>query len=307
MSIPSNRRIISCAITGSIHTPSLSPYFPWKPKDIARQAIDAAKAGAASVHLHAREPETGKPSADLNLFREIVETVRAESDVMLCLTTGGGVGMTVEQRVSVVPTFKPDLASMNAGSINFGLFPMANMIKDDKLGWEKPYLESTYDFVFSNTFKAMEGMCKIMRDNGTKPELEVYDVGHIYNIRYLLNKGVLEAPVFIQFVTGILGGIGGTVYDLMTLHQTADRVLGAGTYNWSVLSAGRMEFPMCTTALFLGGNCRVGMEDNLYLSKGVLAKSNAELVEKMVKIMKMYDLEPATPNEAREILKTKRN
>jgi uncharacterized protein (DUF849 family) len=302
-----NKRIISCAITGAIHTPSLSPHFPWKPRDIAQQAIDAANAGAASVHLHAREPESGRPSADLNIFREIVEMIRAESDVMLCLTTGGGVGMTVEQRVAVVPEFKPDLASMNAGSINFGLFPMARMLNNARFEWEKPYIESTYDFVFSNTFKAMEGMCRIMRDNGTKPELEVYDTGHIYNIRYLLNQGVLEAPVFLQFVTGILGGIGGTIQDLMTLHQTAERVLGAGNYNWSVLSAGRMEFPMCTTALFLGGNVRVGMEDNLYLSRGVLARSNAELVKKMVEIMRLYDFEPAAPNEAREMLKTKRN
>jgi uncharacterized protein (DUF849 family) len=301
-----NKRIVSCAITGSIHTPSLSPYLPWKPKDIARQAIDAAKAGAASVHLHARDPKDGRPSADLNIFREIVDMVRAESDVNICCTTGGGVGMTVEQRVSVVPAFKPELASMNAGSINFGLFPMASMLKDGKFEWEKPLLESTYDFVFANTFKAMEGMCRIMKENGTKPELEIYDVGHLYNVRYLLNAGVLEEPVFLQFVTGILGGIGGTIYDLMTLHQAADRIFGAGKYNWSVLSAGRMEFPMATTALFLGGNVRVGMEDNLYLSKGVLCKSNAELVEKMVRIMREYDFEPATPAETREILKLKR-
>ena len=302
----SNKRIISCAITGSIHTPSLSPHLPWMPKDIARQAIDAAKAGAASVHIHARDPENGRPSPDLNIFREIVDTIRAESDVMLCLTTGGGVGMTVEQRVSVVPAFKPDLASMNCGSVNFGLFPMAQMLHDAKFEWEKPYIEATHDFVFANTFKAMEGMCEIMRDNGTKPELEIYDIGHLYNVRYLLNKGFLEAPVFLQFVTGILGGIGGTIYDLMNLHQTADRILGAGNYNWSVLSAGRMEFPMCTTALFLGGHVRVGMEDNLYLSKGVPCKSNAELVEKMVRIMKEYDYEPASPDEAREILKVKK-
>lgn len=299
----SNRRIISCAITGAIHTPSLSPYFPWKPKDIARHAIDAANAGAASVHIHARDPESGRPSPDLEIYREIVDMIRAESDVMLCLTTGGGVGMTVEQRVSVVPAFKPELASMNSGSINFGLFPMARMLNEAKFEWEKPFIEATHDFVFANTFKAMEGMCKIMRENGTKPELEIYDVGHIYNVRYLLDNGFLNAPVFLQFVTGILGGIGGTVYDLMSLHQAADRILGAGNYEWSVLSAGRMEFPMCTTALFLGGNVRVGMEDNLYLSKRVLCKSNAELVEKMVRIMKEYDYEPASPAEARKILK----
>jgi len=297
-----NKRIITCAVTGSIHSPSMSPYLPWKPRDIARQAIDAARAGAASVHIHARDPETGKPSSDINIFREIVEMIRAESDVIIELSTGGGVGMTVEQRASVVPAFKPDLASMNAGSINFGLFPAARMINDAKFDWEKPYLEATDDFVFTNTFKAMEGMCRIMRENETKPELEIYDIGHLYNVQYLLNKGVLEEPIFLEFVTGILGGIGGTLYDLMNLHQTAERLIGTGKYNWSVLGAGRMEFPICTAALFLGGNVRIGMEDNLFLSKGVLCKSNAELVEKMVRIMREYDYEPASPAEAREII-----
>lgn len=302
----SNKRIVSCAITGSIHTPSLSPYLPWKPEDIAQQAIDAAKAGAASVHIHARSPEDGRPTSDLKILKGIVEKIRAESDVLLCITTGGGVGMTVEERAAVVPAFRPDLSSMNAGSLNFGIFPLAGMLKDAKFAWEVPYVNATYDFVFVNTFKTMEGMCRIMRENGTKPELEIYDVGHLYNVRYLLEKGVLEPPVFLQFVTGILGGIGGTVYDLIHLHQTADRLFGEGKYNWSVLSAGRMEFPMCTTALFLGGNVRVGMEDNLYLSKGVPCKSNAELVEKMVRIMREFDFEPATPDEARETLKLRK-
>jgi uncharacterized protein (DUF849 family) len=301
--VKSNKRIISCAVTGSIHTPSLSPYLPWKPKDIARQAIDAANAGAASVHIHARDHENGRPTADLNIFAEIVEIIRAESDVMICTTTGGGVGMTIEERAAVVPALKPDLASMNCGSINFGLFPMGRMLNDAEFAWEKPYIEATYDFVFANTFKAMEGMCRIMGENGTKPELEIYDIGHLYNVKYLLCRGVLDEPVFLQFVTGILGGIGGTVYDLMSLHQAAERLFGSGNYNWSVLSAGRMEFLMGTTALFLGGNVRVGMEDNLYLSKGVLCKSNAELVEKMVRIMREFDFEPATTEEAREILK----
>ncbi|HEU20700.1 MAG TPA: 3-keto-5-aminohexanoate cleavage protein [Deltaproteobacteria bacterium] len=302
----SNKRIISCAITGSIHTPTLSEYLPWKPEDIARQAIDAANAGAASVHIHARNPANGAPSAELGVYREIVEKIRAESDVLLCITTGGGVGMSIEQRAATVPEFKPDLSSMNAGSINFGIFPLAKMLKETKFDWEKPYVESTQDFVFSNTFKAMEGICLIMKESGTKPELEIYDIGQLYNVKYLLERGVLEEPIFLQFVTGILGGIGGTVYDLMNLHQTADRIFGKGNYNWSVLSAGRMEFPICTTALFLGGNVRVGMEDNLFLAKGVPAKSNAELVEKMVRIMREFDFEPATPREAREILKLKR-
>jgi uncharacterized protein (DUF849 family) len=300
-----SKRIISCAITGSIHTPSLSEYLPWKPEDIAQQAIDAANAGAASVHIHARNPENGQPTPDLKIFEEIVATIRAKSDVLLCITTGGGVGMTIEERAAVVPKFKPDLSSMNAGSLNFGIFPLARMLEKAKFDWEQPYVEASYDFVFTNTFKAMEGMCQIMRENGTKPELEIYDTGQLYNVKYLLELGILEEPIFLQFVTGILGGIGGTVYDLVNLHQTADRLFGRGNYNWSVLSAGRMEFPLCTTALFLGGHVRVGMEDNLFLSKGVPCKSNAELVGKMVRIMKEFDFEPASPDEAREILKLK--
>ena len=299
----SPKRIISCAITGAIHTPSLSKYLPWRPKDIAQQAIDAANAGAASVHIHARDPENGQPTPDLNIYEEIVERIRAKSDVLLCITTGGGLGMTIEERAAVVPKFKPELSSMNAGSLNFGIFPLARMLENADYAWEKPYVEATRDFVFTNTFEAMEKMCKIMRENGTKPELEIYDMGQIHNVKYLLEQGVLEEPVFLQFVTGILGGIGGTVYDLVNLNETANRVFGQGNYNWSVLGAGKMEFPMCTTALFLGGNVRVGMEDNLFLSKGVPCKSNAELVEKMVRIMKEFDFEPASPDEAREMLK----
>lgn len=302
----SNKRIISCAITGSIHTPSLSEYLPWKPQDIARQAIDAANAGAASVHIHARNPENGFPSPDLEIFREIVETIRAHSDALVCITTGGGPNMTIEQRAAVVPKFKPELASMNSGTINYGVFPLARMLENAKFDWEKPVVESSRDMIFRNSFHEMEGMCRIMRENGTKPELEVYDIGQLYNVKYLLDSGFLDAPIFLQFVTGILGGIGATVYDLMNLHQTADRLFGGGNYNWSVLGAGRMEFPLCTTALFLGGHVRVGMEDNLYLSKGVLCKSNAELVEKMVRIMRDFDFEPATPAEAKKILNLKR-
>ena len=298
----SKKRIINCAITGAIHTPSLSEYLPWKPEDIAQQAIDAANAGAASVHIHARSPEDGRPAANLEIYRQIVETIREKSDVMLCLTTGGGMGMTIKERTAVVPEFKPELASMNAGSINFGIFPIAQQLENALFEWEKPFIEGAKDFVFSNTFEAMEGMCTIMRENGTKPELEIYDVGHIYNVKYLISAGALEEPVYLQFITGVLGGIGGTVYDLVTLKQTADRILGVGTYNWSCNSAGRMEFPLCTTNLFLGGHVRVGLEDNLYISKGILAKSNGELVEKMVRIMGEFDFEPATPREAKAML-----
>ncbi len=294
--------IVSAAITGSIHTPTLSPYLPYKPEDIARQAVDAWKAGAAALHIHARNPENGMPSSDLELFGQIIEIIRNETDAIICTTTGGGIGMTVEERTAVVPRFKPELASFNMGSINFGLFPLAARIKDWKFEWEKPMLESTKKFIFQNVFADLESICLLMRKNGVKPELEIYDVGHLYNTHFLLSQGLLDPPVYLQFVTGVLGGIGATLYDLMHLKQTADRLFGPDKYLWSAFGTGRQEYPVCTTAVLLGGNCRVGLEDNLYLSKGVLAKSNAELVEKMVRILGEFSLEAATPDEARQIL-----
>lgn len=303
MAVSSTKRIISCAITGSIHIPSQSPYLPITPDQIAQNAIDAANAGAAIVHIHARNPETGQPSPDLELFREIVGKIRAQNkDVIICLTTGGGLGMTVEQRVAVVSEFKPELASMNAGSINWGLFPALDKINDFKFPWESAMLNMTKGFIFENTFLAMETMTKIMNENGTKPELEVYDVGHLYNIAFLLQKGIIKPPITMQYVTGILGGIGSTPYDIMNLHTTAERLFGTGKYSWSVIGAGKAQFPATTMSLIMGGHVRVGMEDNLYLGKGVLAKNNGELVEKMVRIMTELDLKPATPAEARELL-----
>lgn len=307
MKVPASKRIISCAITGSIHVPTMSPYLPITPDEIAQNAIDAAAAGAAIVHIHARNPENGQPSSDLNLYREIVDKIQAKNqDVIICITTGGGAGMTVEQRVAVIPEFKPELASMNCGSINWGLFPLLDRIKEFKYPWEEAMLKLTKNYIFDNTFEAMEKMCKIFEEHGTKPELEIYDTGHLYNVAFLLSRGVIKPPITMQFVTGILGGINSTPYDIMNLHTTADRLFGKGNYNWSVIGAGRAEFPACTLALLLGGHVRVGMEDNLYLGKGVLAKNNAELVEKMVRIMKELELEPATPDEAREILGLKR-
>lgn len=303
MSISNSKRIVTCAITGSIHVPSMSSYLPITPDEIAQNAITAAEAGAAVVHIHARNPRDGKPSSDLELYREIVDKIRAKNkDVIICLTTGGGIGMTVEQRASVVPEFKPELASMNTGSINWGLFPALDKIKEFKHSWEAEYLENTKGFIFENTFEDMTKMLSIMYKNGAKPELEVYDVGHLYNIAYLLKKGILKSPIYLQFVTGILGGISSTPYDIMNLHTTADRLFGKGNYQWSVIGAGKDEFPATTMALILGGNVRVGMEDNLYLSKGVPAKNNGELVEKMVRIMKELSFEPATPSEARALL-----
>ena len=302
----SSNVIISAAITGSIHTPTMSPYLPITPEQISGQAIDAARAGAAAVHLHARNPENGMPSPDLNLYHQIVDKIRSESDVIICITTGGGAGMTVDQRVAVVPEFKPELASFNMGSINFALFPVTAKYKEWKYDWEKPFLEASKGAIFQNTFADLEKVCTTMRENGTKPELEIYDVGHLYNAKFLLSEGLLDPPLYLQFVMGILGAIQPTFSDLIHLKETADRLFGPDKYQWSAFGAGRAEFPICTGAVLMGGNCRVGLEDNLNISKGVLAKSNAELVEKMARIIREFSLEPATPDEARELLEIKR-
>lgn len=303
MAVSSSKRIISCAITGAVHLPTMSPYLPITPEQIAQNALDAADAGAAIVHIHARNPKTGQPSPDLSLYRQIIDQIRAKNkDVVICLTTGGGAGMTPEQRMAVVPEFKPELASMNTGSMNWGMFPLLDKFKEFQFPWEGEYLHATKDFIFPNTFASMEAMCKIMDKNGTKPELEAYDVGHLYNIAYLLQAGIVKPPITLQFVTGILGGIASSPYDIITLHQTADRLFGKGQYNWSVIGAGKAEYPDAMLSLILGGHVRVGMEDNLYLSKGKLAKSNGEMVAKMVRMMADLDLDPATPAEAREIL-----
>lgn len=301
------KRIISCAITGAIHSPSMSPYLPVTPEEIAQNAIDAANAGAASVHIHARSPEPGDygaPSSNLEHFEEIIQRIRAvNKDVIICLTTGGGWQMTLAERTSVIPRFHPELASMNSGSFNWGMFPIAENPKAVwQHDWERPFFEQTKGFIFKNTFEDMEGVLKIFADNGTKPELECYDVGHLYNVKWMMDRGLLQGKPFLQFVTGVLGAIGASPESIFTLKQTADKVLGAGNYNWSAFGAGKMEMTCCTAALLLGGNVRVGMEDNLYVGRGQLARSNADLVEKIAGIMRGLDLEPATPGEAREIL-----
>lgn len=301
------KRVISCAVTGAIHSPSMSPYLPVTPEQIAQNAIDAANAGAASVHIHARSPlreDYGAPSSNLDYFGEIIQRIRSvNKDVIICLTTGGGWQMTLEERTSVIPRFHPELASMNSGSINWGMFPIAENPKIVwQNEWEKPFFEGTRSFIFKNTFEDIEGVLKIFAENGVKPELECYDVGHIYNVKWMMDRGLLSGKPFLQFVTGVLGAIGASPESIFMLKETADRVLGVGNYNWSAFGAGRMEIPCCMTALLLGGNVRVGMEDNLYLGKGQLAKSNAELVEKIAHAMRSLDLEPASPAEAREIL-----
>jgi uncharacterized protein (DUF849 family) len=297
-----SKALFTAAITGGIHTPTMSPYLPIAPDQIAENAIQAWEAGAAAVHIHVRNPETGQPSPDLELFKTVLTKVKSRCDVILCPTTGGGFGMTPEQRVAVVSTFKPELASCNMGSMNFALFPLLEKMKDFQFPWEKQYLEFTEDVIFPNTFKSIRVFLNIFNENGTKPELEVYDSGMINNTAFMIDRGLLKPPVYIQFVLGILGGMAATIENLVFLYESARRLIGEKNFVWSVCAAGRNEMPMCTHALLMQGNARVGMEDALWLDKGVLAKSNAELVAKIIRIAKEFGIEPATPAEARKML-----
>ena len=300
-----SKALFTAAITGSIHTPTMSPYLPITPEQIADNAIQACEAGAAAVHIHVRNPETGQPSPDLELFKKVLTRVKSKCDVIVCPSTGGGLGMTPEQRVAVVSTFKPELASCNMGSMNFALFPLLEKMKDFKFPWEKQYLESTEDLIFPNTFKSIRIFLDIFNENLTKPELEVYDAGMLSNAAFMIGRGLLKTPVYIQFVLGILGGMAATIENLVFLYESACRQIGERNFIWSVCAAGRNEVPMCTHALLMGGNARVGMEDALWLDKGVLAKSNAEWVAKIIRIAKEFGIEPATPAEARKMLELK--
>jgi uncharacterized protein (DUF849 family) len=293
--------VISAALTGAIHTPTMSPYLPITPDELAEEARRASEAGAAVVHVHARDPETGQPSADSALFGEILQKIKAACEVVVCTTTGGGFGMTVEQRVSVVQTFSPELASLNAGSLNFALFPILDKIKEFKHEWEPQYLQMSEDFIFPNTFKTLREFNAYFTQEGTKPEFEIYDVGMLSNLAYLLSKGNVQKPVYLQFVLGILGGLPATVNNLVYLHNTAKELLG-DDFVWSVCAAGKTQFTMCNLALLMGGFTRVGLEDNLYLEKGRLAKSSGEQVEKIVRIAREHGLEPASPDETRQML-----
>ena len=295
-----SKAIITAAITGSIHTPTMSPYLPITPQEIADEAVRSWEAGAAVAHIHIRDPETGQPSSATELFGQIASEVKSRCDIVLCLTTGGGLGMTPQQRVANVSQFKPELASFNAGSLNFGLFPILSKIKDWKFDWEPGYLEMTEEFIFSNTFKSMREFCGYFKENGTKPELEVYEAGMINNVAYMIDQGYLEKPVYLQFVLGIMGGMQADLENLFFLVQTARQAIG--DFTWSTCAAGRNQMRVCTQALLMGGNVRVGLEDALYVEKGQLAKSNAEQVTKIVRIGKELGVEPATPDEARKIL-----
>jgi uncharacterized protein (DUF849 family) len=294
------KAVITAAITGSIHTPAMSPYLPITPKQIADEAVAACQAGAAVAHIHVRDPQTGQPTPDVNLIREVVTSIKSRCNMITCITTGGGLGMTAEQRLIPVSTFKPELASFNAGSLNFALFHALDKFKEFKFEWEPRYLAMTEDFIFPNTFRSMREFTAIFNEHGTKPEFEVYDSGMINNVAFLVERGYVQKPVYIQYVMGILGGITASPENLMFLVDYTKRLIG--DFEFSVCVAGRAQFPICNQSLLLGGNCRVGLEDNLYLEKGLLAKSNAEQVAKIVRIAGELGIGPASPDEARKIL-----
>lgn len=291
--------IITAAITGAIHTPGMSPYLPLSPEEIIQDAVLACEAGASVVHIHARNPENGEPTSDIGLMERIVSEIKEKSDVAICITTGGKIGMSIEERIMAIPVLQPELASCNAGSINFMIEPAAKKLTA-RFDWEIPYLQGTKNLVFSNTFTSLESYVEAMNDAGTRPEFEVYDIGMINNIAHLLREGVVRRPVYIQFVMGILGGIPATVENLVYMVRTAKEQLGE--FNWSVAAAGRHQMNLTTAALTLGGNVRVGLEDNLYLRPKVLAKSSAEQVTLIRGIAEALGHEIASPEEARLIL-----
>jgi uncharacterized protein (DUF849 family) len=300
-----DKLIITAALTGNITLPVQTPHLPLTPQEIVDDAVKAAEAGAASVHIHARDPLTAKPTTDPEVYREIATGIKARSDVIVCVTTGGVTGMTAAQRVRVVPNLKPELATFNTGSMNFSIHPITTRYKDEdyKYPWEKDFALGLKEYIFSNNFADMEHFCTAMKESGTKPELEAYDVGHIYNIRYLIKQKLLDFPIWMQFVTGVLGGIGSALEDIMYMKQTADRLIGPENYKWSVIGAGYpAEFHADALSIMMGGHARVGMEDNIFIEKGVLCKSNAELVAKVVRIARELGREVATPDEARAIL-----
>jgi uncharacterized protein (DUF849 family) len=278
----------------------MSPYLPTTPDDLIREAVGVYEAGGAVAHIHVREPETGSPNADQDIYRYIAEEVKKQCDVVLCFTTGGKLGEPLENRVRVVTTLEPELASLNAGSLNFALFHIVQNVDEWKYEWEKSYLEGTEDFIFPNTFKTMRQYLEIMKEHGTKPEFEIYDVGMINNLAFLINEGHVTTPVYLQFVMGILGGIPATIPNFQFLLETAQKQIA--DFEFSVCAAGKNQFPLCTMSLLSGGHARVGLEDNLYLEKGVLAKSNAEQISKIIRIAGEFGIEPATPAEARQIL-----
>ena len=296
--------IISCAITGAIHTPSMSPHLPVTPAQIARSAIEAAQAGAAILHLHARVPESGRPTPDPAVYSQFLPVIKQGCDAIINITTGGGLGMTLDERLAAAKSAQPEIASMNMGSLNFNISGASGRIATFQNDWEKPYLEMTKDFILSNTFSQIERGMTELGALGTRFEFECYDVSHLYNLAHFADRKLVKPPYFLQCVLGILGGIAAEPENLMHMRATADRLFGQDYY-LSVLAAGRHQMPMITMAALLGGNVRVGLEDNLNIGKGRLAVSNAEQVRKIRHILEELSFEIATPDEARRMLDTK--
>ena len=299
-----NKVIITCAVTGSIHTPSMSPAIPVTASEIADAAIGAAEAGAAVVHLHARDPKDGRPDQSPDAFAPFLKVIKQRCAAVINITTGGAPTMSIEERVKPAATFKPEVASLNMGSMNFGLYPMLNRFKNFKHDWERPYLEGSRDRIFKNTFADIEYILTTCAENGTRFEIECYDIGHLYTLQHFLERGVVKPPVFVQSVFGILGGIGAHPEDVIMMKRTADRLLG-DNYHWSVLGAGANQMRVAAQAAAMGGNVRVGMEDSLWAGAGRLAKSNAEQVRAARQIIEGLGLAVATPDEARETLSLK--
>ncbi|MBK8769576.1 MAG: 3-keto-5-aminohexanoate cleavage protein [Rhizobiales bacterium] len=300
-----NKVIISVAVTGSIHTPTMSPHLPVTPDEIAEQSIAAAKAGAAIIHLHARDPKDGRPTPDPEVFMQFLPRIKQNCDAVINITTGGGANMTVDQRMAAPLVAKPEMCSLNMGSMNFGIFGLADRYKDWKHDWEEPFLRGTDNFIFRNTFGDITRILKELGEtHGTRFEHECYDVGHLYTLAHFVDRGLVKPPFFVQMIFGILGGIGADMRNLMFMKETADKLFG-DSYRWSVLAAGKNQMAFCTQAAMLGGNVRVGLEDSLWLGKGQLAPNNAAQVSKIRRIIEELGLEVATPAEARAMLALK--
>jgi uncharacterized protein (DUF849 family) len=298
---PKRKVIITCAITGAIHTPTMSAHLPITPKQIADEAVAAAQAGAAIVHLHARDPVDGRPTQDVKYFREFAADIKGRSNVVINFTTGGAPTMSIEERLQPALQLKPEVASLNMGSMNFGLYPMLSRYKDWKHDWEEPYLKGSDERIFKNTLRDIAYILESCSSNNTRFEIECYDIGHLYTALHFLERGLVKPPLFIQSVFGILGGIGPHPEDVIHMRRTADRLFG-DDYVWSVLGAGRNQMPIASQSLVMGGNVRVGLEDSLWDSPGKLAHSNAVQVARVRSIIEGMSLEVATPDEAREIL-----
>ncbi|HUZ72074.1 MAG TPA: 3-keto-5-aminohexanoate cleavage protein [Stellaceae bacterium] len=297
--------IITCAVTGSIHTPTMSPYLPLTPDEVAEQAIGAAEAGAAILHLHARDPKDGRPTPDPAVFMQFLPRIKQATGAVVNITTGGGHGMTLEERLAAPLKASPEMCSLNMGSMNFGLYPMLQRYKAFKHEWEGHHLEATRDFIFRNTFKDIERILKELGEgHGTRFEFECYDVGHLYNLAHFLDRKLIEPPLLVQTIFGILGGIGADAENVAHMKRIADKLFG-DSYYWSILAAGRHQMSLITMGAIMGGSVRVGLEDSLYLGRGQLAKSNAEQVRRIRTILENLSLDVATPDDARAMLALK--